>query len=75
MLILKLGQIIDVLIDDDPEIVWLVVRGDLALREYLGHSARRKGDRQTEQLPRKNGELVGRTRPRYIGDCRCLACE
>ncbi len=37
MLFLELGQIVDLLVDDDPEVVGLVVRGNVAGGEGLGH--------------------------------------
>ena len=37
MLILELGQVIDVLVDDDVEVGRLVMRCNIALREGFGH--------------------------------------
>lgn len=37
MLILEFGQVVDVFIHNDPEIIGLVMRGDIALRESLYH--------------------------------------
>lgn len=37
MLFLKLGQIVDIFINDYPQIVPLVMRCDIALREGFGH--------------------------------------
>lgn len=37
MFILKLGQIVDILIDDDPQVVALVMRCDVALGECFRH--------------------------------------
>ena len=34
---MKFGEVIDVLVDDDPEGVGLVVRRDVGLAEGLGH--------------------------------------
>lgn len=38
MLILELGQVIDILLDDDPEVGSLALGGDVVLGEGLGHS-------------------------------------
>jgi hypothetical protein len=37
MLILELGEIVDVLVDDDVEVGGLVMRCDIALAESFGH--------------------------------------
>lgn len=37
MLILEFGQVVDILINNDPEVVWLVMRCYVTLREDLGH--------------------------------------
>jgi hypothetical protein len=37
MLILKRGQVVDVFVDDDPQVVAHVVRCDIALGECFGH--------------------------------------
>lgn len=53
VLILKLGQVVDVLVHDDPEVVRFVVRRNVAGRECFGHvgeycdcEGKRKGYRQ-----------------------------
>jgi hypothetical protein len=38
MFILELGQVIDILVHDNPQIIALVVRCDIALGEGFGHS-------------------------------------
>lgn len=38
MLILELGHIVDVLINDDPQVIALAVGGDVVLAESLRHS-------------------------------------
>lgn len=59
MFILELGQVIDILIDDDPEAVSCVMRRNVALRESPRHDvcdekgARRKKDPTTR--PTENG--------------------
>ena len=42
MFILELGQIIDILIDDDPEVIGLAMRRDVVLGESLGHGGRER---------------------------------
>jgi hypothetical protein len=37
MLVLEFGQVVDIVVNNDPEIVWLVVRCYVTLREDLGH--------------------------------------
>ena len=37
MFVLKLGQVIDVLVDNHPQAVRLAMRGDVVLGESLGH--------------------------------------
>jgi hypothetical protein len=39
MFILEFGQVVDILVNNDPQIVALVVRRDIALREGFGHGA------------------------------------
>lgn len=53
VLILEFGQVVDVLVHDDPEVVRFVVRRDVAGRECFGHvgeycgcEEKRKGYRQ-----------------------------
>jgi hypothetical protein len=43
MFILELGQIIDVLVNDNPKVVGLVMRGDVGLGERFGHDVSVKG--------------------------------
>src|SRR5699024_8739612 len=38
MLVLELGQVIDILVDGDPEVGPLALGGDIVLGEGLGHS-------------------------------------
>ena len=40
MVILELGEIIDVAVDHDPQGIGLVVRRDVGLGECLGHGCR-----------------------------------
>jgi hypothetical protein len=40
MLVLKFRQVIDILVDDDPQIVALVMRCDIALGKGFGHDRR-----------------------------------
>lgn len=40
VVILKLGQVIDILVDNDPEGVGLVMRRNVACAEGLGHGGR-----------------------------------
>jgi hypothetical protein len=54
VVVLELGEIIDVAVDHDPEGIGLVVRRDVALGKCLGHGCR--GDdvgRQSAGLGRK----------------------
>lgn len=37
MIVLELGQIVDILVHDDPKVVRLAVRRDVVLAESLGH--------------------------------------
>ena len=37
MLILKLSQIVDIVVDDDPQAIGLAVRCNIVLGECLGH--------------------------------------
>lgn len=37
MIVLELGQVVDVLIDDHPEVVWLVMRRHVVFGECFGH--------------------------------------
>lgn len=37
MLILELGQVVDIFVNNDPEVVWLVMRRYVTLGEGLGH--------------------------------------
>lgn len=54
MLILELGQIVDVLVDDHIKVSGLVVGGNVGLREGLGHD----GQQQSKgMLERRNGRL------------------
>jgi hypothetical protein len=46
VIILKLGEVIDVLVYDDPQIVRLVMRRNVALGEYLGHVGRGRGEKE-----------------------------
>lgn len=39
MFVLELSQVIDILVNDNPEIIRLAMRGDLVLRKRLGHIA------------------------------------
>jgi hypothetical protein len=37
MLILEFGQVVDIFVNDDPKVVWLVMRRYVTLGECLGH--------------------------------------
>jgi hypothetical protein len=37
MFILEFGQVVDIFVNNDPEVVWLVMRRYVTLREDLGH--------------------------------------
>jgi hypothetical protein len=37
MLILEFGQVIDIFVNNDPEVVWLVMRRYVTLGECVGH--------------------------------------
>lgn len=39
MLLLELGQVVDILVDNDPEVVGLVVRGHIGGRVSARHDA------------------------------------
>lgn len=50
MLVLKLAQIIDIFVDDDPKTVRLIMRRNVALGEGFGHGA---GDAETSTDARR----------------------
>jgi hypothetical protein len=43
--ILELGKIVDILVNDDPEVVCLVVGGHIGRREALRHDVLVRGER------------------------------
>ena len=57
VLCLKLGQVIDVFINDNPQVIGLLVRGNGIFGEGLGHAGERRGSqkpwtREKERLGR-----------------------
>lgn len=43
---LKLGQIIDIFINDNPQVIGLLVRGNGIFGEGLGHDGERRGSQK-----------------------------
>ncbi len=46
MLCLKLGQVIDIFINDNPQVIGLLVGGDGIFGEGLGHAGERRGSQK-----------------------------
>jgi len=57
MLFLELSQIVDLLVNDDPKVVGLVVRGNVAGGEGLGHVGEMQWD---ERIAMEYWEKRGR---------------